>query len=98
MAVGARSARVRRRAQLAEQAQLLQRRLELRAEHPPLDPLERSERRLHRRPLPAAGEVRAEPGPQLAGAPDVQRLVVPVPEHVDAGSRRRAGDERPFRV
>ena len=51
VAVGPRDARVRRRPQLADQPQLLERRLELGAEHAPLDPLDGAERRLD---LPAA--------------------------------------------
>ena len=54
VAVGPRDARVRRRPQLADQPQLLERRLELGAEHAPLDPLDRAERRLDRGPLPLA--------------------------------------------
>ena len=53
VAVGSRGACVRRRAQLADQPQLLERGLELRAEHAPLDPVERAERGLDRGPLPA---------------------------------------------
>ena len=85
VAVGARAARVRGRAQLAQQAQLLERGLELRAEDAPLDPLERAERRLDRRPLPLGAEVRPQPCPQVARAADVEHLVVPVAEEVDAG-------------
>ncbi len=73
MAVGARAARVRRRPQLAEKPQLLERRLELGARLAPLDPLERAERRLDGGPLPLAGEVRAEARAQLPRAADVQR-------------------------
>ena len=94
VAVGTRAARVRRRAQLAQQAQLLEPRLELRPEHAPLDPLERAERRLDRRPLPLGAEVRPQPRAQVAGAADVEHLLVPVAKEVDAGARRRTGDER----
>ena len=72
------------RAQLADQPQLLERRLELRAGHAPLDALERAERRLDGRPLPVGAEVRAEPRAQVARAADVQHLVVRVAEEVDA--------------
>ena len=51
--VGTHGARIRGRPQLADQAQLLERRLELRAEHAPFDPLERS-RAPPRRPAAAA--------------------------------------------
>ena len=54
-----------------------------------------AERRLHRRPLPVAAEVRAKPRAQVARAADVQHLAVPAAEEVDAGPasarRRRAG-------
>ena len=98
MAVGARAARVRRRSQVAEEPQLLERRLELGARLAPLDPLERAERRFHRGPLPLAGEVRAKACAQLPRAADVQRHPTGAPEHVDAGARRRARDERALRV
>ena len=39
----------------------------------PVDPLQRPERRLDRRPLATAGEVRAKAGAQVAGATDVER-------------------------
>ena len=94
VAVGTRAARVRRRPQLAKEPQLLEPRLQLRAEDPPLDPLERAERRLDRGPLALGAEVRAQPRAQVTGAADVEHLVVPVAEEVDAGPRRRAGDER----
>ena len=54
MPVRSRAARVRRRAELTEQLELLERRLELRAGLPPLDVLERPERGLDRGPLAAA--------------------------------------------
>ena len=98
VAVGARAARVRRRPQVAEEPQLLERRLELRARLAPLDPLERAERRLDGGPLPLAGEVRAEARAELPRAADVERHPAGAPEHVDAGARRRARDERALRV
>src|SRR5690348_16755601 len=49
--VGARDARVRRWPQLADETQLEERRLELRADDMPFDPLDRAERGLHLRPL-----------------------------------------------
>src|SRR5204862_6359311 len=52
VAIGPHVARVRRRAQLADQAELLQPRFELAAEDVPVDPLDGSERGLDRRPLP----------------------------------------------
>jgi len=54
-------------AQLAQQPQLLERRLELGAAHAPLDRLERAERGLHGRPLPLA------PGALVKVAPAVER-------------------------
>ena len=98
VAVGSHAAGVRGRAQLAEQPQLLERRLELRAEHAPLDPLDRAERGLDRRPLPLGAEVRAQPRAQVAGPADVEHLVV---RGRGRGRRRaaaaRRGDERPLR-
>ena len=93
--VGTGAAGVRGRPQLPEQTQLLERRLELGAQHAPLDPLERAERRLDRRPLPLAAEVRAQAGAQVTGAADVQHLVVAVAEEVDARPGRRARRQRP---
>ena len=97
MAVGPGAARVRGRPQLAQQPELLERRLELGAEHAPLDPLERAERGLDRRPLPLGAEVGAQPRAQVAGAADVEHLLVAVAEEVDARPRRRARDERALR-
>ena len=98
MAVGARAARVRRGSQVAEEPQLLERRLELGAGLAPLDPLERAERRLDGGPLPLAGEVRAKARAQLPRAADVERHPAGATEHVDARARRRARDERALRV
>ena len=69
MAVGPRAARVRRRPELAEEPQLVERGLELAAARLPVDVRERAERRLDGRPLPLAGEVRAEPGAEVAARP-----------------------------
>ena len=95
--VGARAARVRRGSQVAQEPQLLERRLELGARLAPLDPLERAERRLDGGPLPLAGEVRAQARAQLPRAADVERHPAGAPEHVDARARRRARDERALR-
>ena len=97
VAVGPRAAGVGRRPQLAQEPQLLERRLELRAEDAPLDPLERAERRLDRRPLAVGLEVRAQPGAEVARAADVEHLAVAVVEEVDARTRRRAGGEQALR-
>src|SRR5207253_1770713 len=59
-----RGACVRGRSQLADQAQLLERGLELRAEDAPLDLLERAERGFDRRSLLLGPEVRAQPRAQ----------------------------------
>ena len=83
--------------QLADEAELLERRLELRPELAPLDPLERAERSLDGRPLAVAREVGTQPRPQVARLADVEDGVVPVAEEVDARRRRRAGDERSLR-
>ena len=93
-----RPARVRRRAELADQAELLERGLELGSELAPLDPLERAERSLDRGPLAIAREVRAKPSAQVARLADVEHRVVAVAEEVDAGRRRRPRDERALRV
>ena len=90
--------RVRRRPKLADEAKLLERGLELRPELAPLDARERAERGLDGRPLPVAGEVRAQPRAQIARLPDVEHRVVAVAEEVDARRRRRAGDQRAARV
>ena len=97
-AVGPERAGVRRRPELADQPRFLERGLELGAEHAPLDPLEREERGLDGGPLPLGAEVRAQPGPQVAGAADVEHLVVPVTEEVDARPRRGAEGERALAV
>ena len=88
-----RDSRVARRADLPDQAQLLERRLELGAGHPPFDPLGRGHSRFDRRPLPVATEVRAQARPQVARAADVEHLVVAAEEEVDAGAGRRAVGE-----
>ena len=82
--VGAHRARIRRRAQLADQAKLLERRLELRAEHPPFDPFERGEGGLDGRPLTIRAKVRAQSRAQVASTADVENLVVCVAEEIDA--------------
>ena len=52
-----------------------------------------------RRPAAAvAAEVRAQPRAQVAGAADVQHLLVAVAEEVDARPRRRTGGERALAV
>ena len=87
------AARVGRRLELADEPQLLERGLELRAQHAPFDPLEREERSLDRRPLAFAAEVGAQPGAQVARSTHVQHLVVAIAEEVDAGPRRGAAGE-----
>ena len=96
VAVGPRATSIRRRTQLTKHAQLLQCRLDLVAERAPLDAGQRTECRLHGRPLALAAEIRAQARPQVSRTPDIERLVVPVPEDVDAGRRRRGCDERPL--
>ncbi len=98
VAVRARATRVRRRPELPQQPELLQRRLELRAELAPLDPLERAERGLDRRPLPLAREVRAQTRAQVAGTADVEDLAVPVAEEVHAGAPGRLCDQSALAV
>ena len=93
VAVGPGAARVGRRTELAQQTELLEPGLELGAEDSPLDPLERTERGLHRRSLALGAEVGTEARAEVAGAADVEHLVVPVAEEVDARRRRRPGDE-----
>src|SRR4051794_24258888 len=70
VAIGPRGARVRGRPQLADEAELLERRLDLRRHGPPFDPVQRPERRLDRRALPVGPEVRPEPGAQVSRAAD----------------------------
>src|SRR6266508_3880813 len=98
VAIGTRRARVRGRPQLAKQPQLLERRLELRPADAPLNPFDRPERRLDRRPLPLGAEVRPQPRAQVAGPADVEHLPAAPVEEVDAGKRRRAEGERPLAV
>ncbi len=98
VAVGPRAASVRGRAQLTQEAQLLEPGLELRAEHAPLDPVERAERRLHRRPLALGAEVRAQPRPQVARPADVEHLPRAVEEEIDAGPLGGAEGERALGV
>ena len=88
--------RVRRRAQLANQAQLLERRLELRAARAPFDSLESSEGRLDRGPLALRAKVRAQPCMEVARAPDVEHLVVRVAKEVHARSLRRTERQAPL--
>ena len=90
--------RVRGRSELADEPELLERRLELGAELAPLDPRDRAERRLDGRALPVAREVRPQPRAQAPRLPDVEHDAVAVVEEVDAGRRRRARDERAARV
>src|SRR5207247_7791557 len=59
----------------------------------PLDPRERTDCRFDRRALARSGEVRAQPGAQVARLADIENRVVHVAEEVDARSRRRPGDE-----
>ena len=94
VAIGPGAAGIRRRPQLAQEPQLLERSLELGAEHAPLDPLERAKRRLDGRPLPLGPEVRAKPRAEVAGASHVEHLLVPVAEEVDPRPLRRSRDER----
>ena len=88
------AARVRRGLELADQPELLERRLELGAQHAPFDPVERQQCRLDRRPLALAAEVGAQTDAQVTGAADVEHLVVAVTEEVDAGPSGRAAGER----
>src|SRR3989442_232518 len=95
--VRARRARVRGRAERAQQPQLLERGLELGTEDAPLDPSDRGERGLDRRALAFRAEVRTQPRAQIAGATHVEHLVVRVTEEVNTGKRRRAECERALR-
>src|SRR4029079_5557508 len=72
------AAGVRRRLQRSDQPHLLQCRLELGAEHAPLDPPEREQRRLDGGPLAIALEVRTKPRAQVPRPADVEHLFVPV--------------------
>ena len=88
-----RHACVARRADLPDESQLLERRLELGSGDPPLDALRRRKRRLNRRSLAVAAEVRAQPRSQVARAADVEHLVLAAEEEVDARTPRRAEGE-----
>ena len=85
------AARVRRRAQLADQPHLLERRLELGAEHAPLDPLDGAERGLDRGPLPLASGSTSAAGP--AGRAPCRRRA-PGRAGRGRGRRRAAGARR----
>ena len=98
MTVGPRAARVRRRAQLAQKPQLVERGLELAPAALPLDARQRAEGGLDGRPLPLAGEVRAQSGAEISRPAHVERLPVPVAEDVRPGRRRGTGDERALRL
>src|SRR5439155_417221 len=78
VALRARAPSVRGRAELADQAQLLERGLEFRSEHPPFDPLDRGERGLDGGALALGAEVRAQAIPQVSSASDVEDLLRPV--------------------
>src|SRR4029077_2039779 len=82
VAVGPGGASVRRRAQRADQLQLLERRLELRAGHAPLDPLESTEGALDRGAQALRPEIRPQARVQVARLADVEHLVVSVAEVV----------------
>ena len=87
-------ARVGRRLELADQAQLFECCLELGTEEAPLDALEREQRRFDRGPLAVAPEVGAQTGAKIAGPPDVEHLIVAVAKQVDAGPRGRSVRKR----
>src|SRR5439155_7321297 len=92
------AARVGRRLQLADQAHLLERRLELGSGDVPLDPVERRQRRLDRRALAFAAEVGAKARAQIAGAADVEHLSVAVAKQIDPRARRSAVCKRTLAV
>src|SRR5215211_3650513 len=92
------AAGVRRRLELADQPQLLERRLELGAQHAPLEPLEREQGRLDGRPLPVTPEVGAEARTEVPRAADVEHLVVAVTKEIDAGSSWGALGQRALAV
>ena len=96
--IRARAACIRRRAQLADQAQLLERGLELGTADAPLDPLQRAERGLDCRTLTLAAEIGAQPRTEIARAADVEHVVVGVAKEVDARYGRRAERERTLGV
>ncbi len=89
---------VRGRAKLADQPHLLERGGKLGAREPPLDVIQLIERRLHGRSLASGLEVRPQPGPEVAGLPDVEHAALCVAKEVDAGLGRRALDEVPLAV
>src|SRR5262249_21197977 len=91
-------ARIGRGIELADQPYLLKRSLELRAQHAPLDTVEREQRRLDRGSLPLAPEVGPEARAQVARATDVEHLSTTVVKEVDAGPGRRAPRKSPLVV
>jgi hypothetical protein len=84
--------------ELANQPQFLERGFELGAKDAPLDPFEREQRGLDRRPLALAAEVGAQPGPQVPRAADIEHLPVCIAEEVDPRPRGGAMRERAFVV
>ncbi len=92
------AAGIGRRLELADQPDLLECGLELRAQDAPLDAVERQQRRLDRGPLALTSEVGAKTGAQVAGATDVEHLLVAVSKEVDAGPSGRAAGEGPLVV
>ncbi len=94
VAVGPRAAGVRRRSELPDEPQLFERRLELRAEHTPLDPLDGVERRLDGGSLAVGAEVRPQAGAEVTRLADVEHVILAAAEEVDTGPRGRSEDER----
>jgi hypothetical protein len=86
------------RLKFSNQPELFEGRLELGTEYAPLDALEREQRRLDRRALGFALEVRTQACAQVAGTADVEHPVVTVTEEVHPGPRRRAAQERTLAV
>jgi hypothetical protein len=96
-AVGPRVAHVAGRPPAPDQLELAERGLELGARGRGLDALERRQRALDARRLPARAEVRAHAGTQIARLADVERLSPAIAHDVDARPGRQAGCEVPPR-
>jgi hypothetical protein len=84
--------------ELPDQPEFLEGGLELGAEDAPLDPFDGEQGRLHRGALRFALEVGTQACAQVAGAADVEHLLVAVAEEVHPGPRRRAAHQRSLGV
>ena len=96
--IPATATRIRIRREVANQAHLVECRLQLRPGLAPLDSRKRTKGCFDSGPLAPTREVRAEPRAEVAGAADVEHDVVAIAEEIDTRSGRCPGDERPLPV